>query len=176
MEQKRKKVRFNLIDTIIVIFILAVIAAAAYFLFGNFDFSFDRGDKDVQFEVRIENVGKDTLKTLENQSLLTPQTKVRNAVTGEEIGTISSFRTEKSRYYGGLVQEENGYSLGTMEYEDVYDVYIMISASAKRDSRDVYTVGDIRLVIGETVNFKVKSYTATAYIVKTEIPDRTGSQ
>lgn len=176
MEQKRKKVRFNLIDTVIVIFILAVIALAAYLLFGDFDFSFDRNYKDIQFEVRIENVRKESLESLESQALLAPQTTVRNAVTGKEIGTISSVRTEKSHYYGGLVQGEDGYILGTMESEDVYDVYITVSAKAKRDSRDVYTVGDLRVVIGEPVYFKVKSYAATAYIVKTEIPDRAVSQ
>ncbi len=176
MEQKRKKVRFNLIDTIIVIFILAVIAVAAYFLFGNFEFTFDRGDKDIQFEIRIENVRKESLESLENQSLLASGTTLRNSVTGEEIGTISSVRTEKSRYYGGLVQGEEGYTLGTMESENVYDVYITVSAVAERDDRNVYTVDDIRVVIGEAVHFKVKSYAATAYIVKTEIPDRTVSQ
>lgn len=176
MEQKRKKVRFNLIDTMIVIFILAVIVLAAYFLFGNFDFVFDQGDKAVQFEIRIENVSKEIWDSLENQSLLAPETTVRNAVTGEEIGKISSVRTEKSRYYSGLLQGEDGYILETMESDNIYDVYITISASAKCDDRKVYTVDDIRMVIGEPVHFKVKSYAATAYIVKTEIPDRTVSQ
>ena len=176
MEQKRKKVRFNLIDTVIVVFILAVIALAAYLLFGNLNLDANQGVKDMKFEIRIENVKKESLESLENHLLLAPETAVKNAVTGEEIGTIFSVRTEKSRYYGGLVQGEDGYTLGTTESEDEYDIYITISADANRDSRGVYTVDGIRMVIGETVYFKIKSFAATAYIVNTEIPDRADSQ
>ena len=172
MEQKGKKVRFNLVDTVIVIFILAVIALAAYLLFGNFTQSIDHGAKSIKFEIRIENVKKDSLESLEKSALLVPLTPIRNSVTGEEIGTIFSVKTEKSRYYGGLIQDENGYTLDTKEFDDEYDVYITISATAARDSRGLYTVDGIRMLIGEEVNFKVKSFAETGYIVRTEIVGR----
>ena len=172
MLQERKKVRFNLIDAVIVVFILAVIALAAYLLFGSFKQSVDHGTKSLKFEIRIENVKKESLETLEKSALLVPLTTVRNAVTGEEIGTIFSVRTEKSRYYGGLIQDENGYTLDTKEFEDEYEGYITISATADRDSRGIYTVDGIRMLIGEEVNFKIKSFAETAYIVKTEILGR----
>lgn len=175
MLQERKKVRFNLIDTVIVIFILAVIVMAVYFLFGNFNFDNGQENADFRFEIRIENVKKESLESLENLSLLKPETAVKNSVTGEEIGKIYSVRTEKSKYYGGLIQTENGYTLGMTESEDEYDVYITISSNAEQDSRGIYMVNDIRMIIGESVNFKIKSFAATAYIVKTEIPNETGT-
>ncbi|MBE6664787.1 MAG: DUF4330 family protein [Ruminococcaceae bacterium] len=173
MVEKRKKARFNWIDALIVIFILAVIATAAYFLIGSFKPDENQGGEDFKIEIRIENVKKESLESLESLSLLQPETVVKDAVTGEEIGKIFSVRTEKSRYYGGLVEDENGYTLGTAESEDEYDVYITISTDAEQDSRGIYTVNGIRMLIGETVHFKIKSFAATAYIVKTEVPNET---
>ncbi|MBR7161490.1 MAG: DUF4330 family protein [Clostridia bacterium] len=175
MEQKRKKVRFNLIDTVIVIFILAVIAVAAYFLFGNFNFGSKRGNRDIQFEMRIEHVKKESLESLEKNASLAAGTTVKNAVTGDVLGTIVSFRKEKSCYYGGVVEGVEGYALGTTESEDEYDVYITVSTRASRDSRGVYTADGIRMVVGEPVYFKIKSFAEAAYIVKTDIPDRAES-
>ena len=176
MVEKRKKARFNWIDALIVIFILAVIATAAYFLIGSFRPDENQGGEDFKVEIRIENVKKESLDSLESLSLLNPETVVKDAVTGEVFGKIVSVRTEKSRYYGGLIQDDNGgYTLGTVESEDEYDVYIMISAGAERDSRGIYTVNGVRMLIGESVHFKIKSFAATAYIVKTEIPNETVS-
>lgn len=169
MVEKRKKVRFNWIDALIVIFILAVIAAAAYFLVDSFNPKENQGAEDFKVEIRIENVKKESLESLESLSLLQPETVVKDAVTGEEIGKIFSVRTEKSRYYGGLVEGENGYILGTVESDDEYDVYITVSADAEQDARGIYTVNGIRMLIGESVHFKIKSFAATAYIVKTEV-------
>lgn len=174
MVEKRKKTRFNWIDALIVIFILAVIATAAYFLIGSFKPEENQGGEDFKIELRIENVKKESLDSLERLSLLNPETVVKDAVTGEEIGKIVSFRKEKSRYYGGLITDENGtYTLGMTESEDEYDIYITVATDAERDSRGIYTVNGIRMLIGEPVYFKIKSFATTAYIVKTEVSDET---
>ena len=60
MVEKRKKVRFNWIDALIVIFILAVIAAAAYFLVDSFNPKENQGTEDFKVEIRIENVKKES--------------------------------------------------------------------------------------------------------------------
>lgn len=176
MVRERKKVRFNLIDAVIVVFILAVIAVAAYFLIGSFRPVDNQSKGNFLFEIRIENVKKESLDTLE--TLFSPDTEgnrtvVRDSVTGEEIGKIESYRKEKSKYYGGLVQDENGYILRVTESEDEYDVYITISTEAEADSRGIYQVNKLRMIVGEAVHFKIKSFAATAYIVKTEIPNET---
>ncbi len=173
MVQKRKKVRFNLVDTLIVIFILAVIAAGVYFLIGYFKPDADSGNDDFKFQIRIENVNKESWDSLESLGLLNSGTIVKDGVTGRDIGKIHSFEKEQSVSYGGLVADENGYTLGTTVLEDEYTVYITVSADAEPDSRGIYKVDDIRMIIGEAVHFKIKSFAATAYIVKTNISDGT---
>ena len=75
------------------------------------------------------------------------------------------FHTTKREWWGGK----------QITVTNEYDVYITILASAERDSRGIYTVNGIRMLIGESVHFKIKSFAASAYIVKTEIPNETVS-
>jgi len=167
MAQKRKKTKFNLIDVLIVMIMLAVIAVTLYLLFGGFSNFSGSDKKDLTFEVRISGVKQGALP------LFREGIAVKDSVKNEAIGTIVSVRTEKSRHYGGVVQNENGdYVLSSAESEDEYDVYVTVSASADRNENGIYTVGeDTKLLIGAPVHFKIKSFAATSYIVGTNIPD-----
>lgn len=164
MIQKRKKSQFNLIDVLIVMVILGLIATAAYWIFGGFRDSRDADSAPLTFEVRISNVQEAALP------LITEGLAVKDSVTGDTLGTILSVKTEKSRHYGGVYKDENGgYTLGTSEYPDEYDVYVTVSANAESDERGIYTVGSVRVLIGETVYFQIRSFSAVSYIVSTAI-------
>lgn len=166
MVQKRKKAQFNLIDAFIIVFIVAVIATAAYLLFGNSGGPSDNGDFDLTFEVRISEVKQEALP------FIYEGITVRNSVTGEELGTVISVRTEKSRYYGGVTEDGQGnYVLNSGEYADRYDVYVTISAKSRLDNNGIHTVDQIRMLIGSPVHFKVKSFAALSYVVNVNIPE-----
>jgi hypothetical protein len=166
MIQKRKKAQFNFIDALIVIFIVGLIGIVVYGLAGGFRTTEQTERTDVTFDVRISNVKETAL------ALITEGITVRDSVTGEVIGTVASVRTEKSRYYGGVHEDESGgYTLNVTEYPDEYDVYVTVVASGESDSRGVCSVGNIRILIGETVHFQVKSFSAVSHIVSKEIPE-----
>ena len=163
MIQKRKKAQFNLIDALIVIIILALIGTAAYLIFGGFNQIETFGDIDFTFEVRISGVKENMLPYIKEGNT------VKDSVTGESLGTVVGVRTEKSRYYGNVQQNENGeYVLGSAEHPDEYDVYVTVSASSRADARGIYEVGNVRMLIGETVHFQVQSFSAVSYIVNTD--------
>ena len=162
MIQNRKKATFNLLDALIVILILGLIGTVVYGLFGGFRNTNKAESVEFRFDVKISNVKKDALP------LIAEGTLVKDSVTGESIGTIVAVKTEKSRYYGGVQTDEDGiYSLVVTNYPDEYDVYVTISSNAKEDNRGIFYVGDLRMLIGETVHFQVKSFSAVSYIVKT---------
>ena len=162
MIQNRKKATFNLLDALIVILILGLIGTVVYGLFGGFRNTDKAESAEFRFDVKISNVKKDALPLIAEGAL------VKDSVTGESIGTIVAVKTEKSRYYGGVQTDEDGiYSLVVTNYPDEYDVYVTISSNAKEDNRGIFYVGDLRMLIGETVHFQVKSFSAVSYIVKT---------
>ena len=166
MIQKRKKAQFNLIDALIVIIILGLMGVATYLLFGGSRATTAPGNSDLTFEVRISNVKENALP------YITEGLAVKNSVTGESLGTVTAIRTEKSRYYGGVYEDENGdYILSETEYPDEYDVYVTVSTSSKADDRGICSVGGVRMIIGEAVHFQVKSFSAVSYIVSVEFPN-----
>ena len=171
MVQKRKKAQFNLIDALIIIIILALISAAAYLIWGGFNQMETSGDIDFTFEVRISGVKENMLPYIKEDS------SVKDSVTGETLGTIVGIRMEKSRYYGSVQKDENGdYVLSATEYPDEYDVYVTISARSKADERGIYEVGNVRMLIGETVHFQVKSFSAVSHIVNTDFTQADNSE
>ena len=168
MDQKRKKVQFNLIDALIVIVILGLIGVAAYLLLGDFQTAEAPGNVDMTFEVRISGVKENMLP------YITEGLSVKDSVGGHSLGRIVAVRAEKSDYYGGVHKNESGdYVLNVTEHPDEYDVYVTVSANAVSDDRGIYKVGSTRMLIGEAVHFQVKSFAAVSYIVNTEISEQT---
>lgn len=166
MIQNKKRATFNLLDALILILILGLTGMVVYGLFGGFRNLNTTQPEEFHFDVKISNVKAAALPLIEEGAL------VKDSVTGESIGTVVSVKREKSRYYGGVQTDENGiYSLIATTYPDEYDVYVTISSNAKEDGRGIFYVGDIRILIGEKVNFQVKSFSAVSHIVKTENHD-----
>lgn len=166
MLQQRKKARFNFIDALIILFILAVIAAAVYLVMNVFRQPRAVNAGNIEFDVRISDVDESVL------ALIKEGDTVKDSVTGSVLGKIVSVRSEKAKYYGTVAVEEDGIlTLATTDYEEKYDVYVKISTSAEKDERGIHTVGSTRIVIGSTVYFKVPSFASVAYI--TEFSART---
>ncbi len=167
MMQQRRKIRFNFIDALIILLILAVIAAAGYLIYTAIRQPRALTNGTIEFDVRISNVDESGVP------LIKVGDKVKDSVTGEPLGTILSVRTEKSKYVGNVAVEQDGVlTFPVTEYEDQYDVYVKISADAIQDARGIYTVGTTRIVIGSPVYFKVPSFKSVSYI--TEFSTRNG--
>lgn len=162
MIQQRKKTRFNFIDALIVLLIIAVIAGAGYLLFTAIRQPRTATNGKVEFDVRIANVEASCLP------LIKVGDKVKDSVTGELLGTIVSVQAEKSKYVGNVAVEQDDGSLtfAVTDYEDQYDVYVKISADAMADERGIATVGSTRIVIGSPVYFKVPSFKSISYITE----------
>ena len=166
MIQKSKKAQFNLIDVLVIMFILGLIAVVIYWMFGGFQINEQAKREAITYEIRISNVKESSLPFIKEGL------SVRDSVTGEVLGTIASVRSENSRYYGSAYSDgKGGYVLNSTEHPEEYDVYVTISAEAESDNRGIYTVGATRMLIGEKVHFQVKSFSAVSYIVNTEIPE-----
>ncbi len=166
MIQRNKKAQFNLIDALIIIFILGLIAVVIYWMFGGFRVDEKAKSDPVTFEVRISNVKESSLP------FIAEGMSVSDSVTGETIGTIVAVSSDNSRYYGSAYADEKGnYVLNATDHPEEYDIYVTISADAKSDNRGIYTVGTIRMLIGETVHFQVRSFSSVSHIVNTELPE-----
>lgn len=159
MTSNRQKTRFNFIDVLIILIILAVVGAAVYLIVtGNMETRRSE-NSNIEFTVRLSAVDEEYL------SLIRENETVKDSSTDRAIGTIKKITTEKTRYYGNIaVPTENGYTVTTAEYDDKYDVYVTISAYAKANDRGIYMIGNLRILVGAPINFKVPSFTSVSYI------------
>ena len=165
MNREKKKVRFNFIDAIIILIILAIVAAAAYLLVNDAqERQNPRQMGNMDFTVRIASVSEEALPLFELNTV------VKDSVTGEVLGEIVAVRSEKTRYFGKIAipSEENdgAYTVPVSEYEDKYDVYVTISTKAGKDTRGIHYAGDLKILVGSTVYFKIPSFTSIAYITE----------
>lgn len=161
MTSDRQKTRFNFIDALIILIILAVVGAAVYLIVTGNRETRRAESANVEFTVRLSAVDEKYL------SLIRENETVKNSSTDQVIGTIQKVTAEKTRYYGDTaISTANGYTITASEYDDKYDVYITISAYAKADDRGIYTIGSSRILVGAPIYFKVPSFTSVSYITE----------
>jgi hypothetical protein len=160
MTTKDKKIRFNPMDFIILIFLLAVIGVATLLILRERHEEMNsRYMGNMAFTVRISSVDENALYLFDRGVI------VKDSVTGSVIGEIVSVYTENTKFYGNVaVMTENGPVLPVSEYEDRYDVYVTVVATAGRSENGIHYVGNTKILIGSTVYFKIPSFTATSYV------------
>ncbi len=161
MNLNQKKTRFNFVDAVILLIVLAVIATAVYLIVNELKpTQKPRQTGTMDFTVRIASVDEAAL------SLFTNGIFVKDSVTGETIGEIVAVRSEKTKYYGTVAVSDGngGYVVPSSEYSEKYDVYVTVLCSAETVSRGIQQVGSTKLLIGATVYFKIPSFTSISYI------------
>ncbi len=162
MNREQKKPRFNLVDGLILLVVLAILAAAAYLITTDLQSRKSmRQAGNASFTVRISAVDEEALP------LIAEGVTVKDSVTGNVIGKIASVKTEKTKHYGSVaVPSGKTYTLPVSEYEDKYDVYAVIYASATVDSRGIIYVGNTKVLVGSTVYFSIPSFASVSYITE----------
>lgn len=162
MNLEKKKTRFNFIDAVIVLIIIAIIGLAAYLIVRDLQSQKvpPRLTGNMDFTVRISSVDEEALPLFEKGVI------VKDSVTGATLGEIVAVVKEKSRHYGTVAQlDENGsYVVPVSEYEDRYDLHVIVRATADKDVRGIHYVDNTKILIGSTVYFKIPSFTSISYI------------
>ncbi len=154
------KTRFNFVDVLVILVILAIIGASVLLILNRDDLLNLGEEVPVEYVVRISKVKADYLPLIKEGET------VKNSSDGKEIGTILSVKTEPSPVYGdtAISDGNNGLTVSLGEAEDSFDVYVTIKTDASRDQRGILSTDGIRLLVGSTVYFKIPSFTSVSFI------------
>lgn len=165
MENKENgKVRFNFIDAIIILAIIAVIGAIVYMtVLGGGESA--GTEKPVAFTLKITGINEKYIETLTEGDTL------YNSSTGDEIGKIKSFRTENTKFIGdSVVTDGSGNkSVSVSEYDNLFDVYITVIATASVDERGIAYIGASKLLVGSRFYIRDNAFAATAFCTEFSI-------
>lgn len=156
------KHKFNFIDVIIILAVIAV-AAAAVFIFGANQLFGDSQTVGVEYVLEFRQVREEFLGNFETG------VEVVDASKKYRLGEVTAVSSTATIFTGtNLIDGTLYYS----EYPERFDVTLTVSAQAKIDSDGMYILDEgYRMSVGTTVYVRTPNFTGTAYctqIKKTE--------
>ncbi len=158
MNEKKKKYRFNLVDVILVLLILASAAAVVYLVF--FEGKVTEGETSEQTDVIY------TLKAADTDSVFRGKINIGDEVidkkTGNKVGEVIDVQYTDSTYK--TYNAERGEAQNNA-YPGKIDISVTVSASGMKDSDGVISVGSFKLAIGSRIVFRTPLFEAECICV-----------
>ncbi len=157
-----KKNKFNIVDTFVVLILLALIFGIVFFVLRESGTIYaERNEKNITYTICISGVEEEYI------SSFTAGDKMLNSSTLNYIGTITKVEKLPTKENGekALPGASTGeYVLEQKERKGVYDVYITLTAKTKLDSRGVAYLDAERITIGSLLNIRSDNFAAESYI------------
>ena len=160
---KKKKMRFNIIDFLLIVIAVAVLAALLYVFLPN---SFIKGifaDESVTIQYAIEFKGVDEafLESIKENDI------VIDSVTKAELGTVTA--VDYSTQYTELKYDEETGNGVLSVVPNRHNVIVTITAKAAYDADKGYTVGGLRVAVGELIAVRFPNFTGEGYCISVPI-------
>lgn len=160
-----KKTRFNIIDVVIILAVLAAIAGVVVFVLVR------NGTVKTNKTVRAEYTVRFTGVREEFLSEFSAGKTVKNSSTRNDIGTILAVRTPtKTLEYNtdAVVGEGDDATVLTSEL-DTYDVYVTISSTATLSDIGIAYIDGTKVLIGSPAYYRIDRFAQIGYITDFEL-------
>jgi hypothetical protein len=158
MNKNTKKVRFGLVDALILLLAVSIVAFGVWFFFENK--IFDGGDDvKIRYEIKLTDI----------RSELTSHIHIGDSVYdgtyGEHVGVVENVRHEQ--YTEQIVDKDTGEPVNAVK-AGYYNVYVTVVSSAKyKDS--TYSVADTQIRVGELLYLRLPDFSGNGYCTSFEL-------
>ncbi|MBQ2897417.1 MAG: DUF4330 family protein [Clostridia bacterium] len=147
-----KKFKFNFVDTIIILMVLAVITVGWLFINNR---SSDGSSSKFSYDILLKEIPIETVNAITKGSDVFDGVKIIN------IGVINDFSYKKSQYYE--YSEQTGEYVFT-EVPDMYDVTINVQAGGTFSGL-THIVNEYEIYVGKAVDIKSVGFVGHGVIV-----------
>lgn len=156
--RERAKGRFNFVDVLIIIMVLAIIAVIVYMTVSD-KMVAASSEKTVTYTVKLPGVNADYISIIKAGEI------AYDSSTGKSVGTINSVRTKKTKHVGSKLSTDSSGNrhLSYSEYDNLYDVYVTISVTADIDDRGIAYVGENKILVGSRIYFRCGAFAGTSF-------------
>ncbi len=190
-KQQKSKYRFNIIDVLLILVLIAVIGVIYYFVAGRDDKA-SQGEKIINYTIELKTVDKDYLDSIQigDKVIETVRNRTIGKVVDVEYGPSWAVTTNtetgemiKSYYpainlplqeepgdeeqgeQGALLEEEE-----ISEIEPVYDYYnVLVTVESDADyTGSSYSIGGFEVVVGEMIYFRLPHFANSGYCISLE--------
>ena len=155
---KRKKFKFNFIDFLIILLVLAIVAAVIY-IFAPFSWIQQKnGSIDLQYTIEIQGVDEAFIENINEHDV------VVDSVSKNVIGKVIA--VDYNTQYSELKYDESNRTGILSVFPDKYNLIITIStANALYVEGEGYSVNGCRIAVGEKISAKFPSYVSEGYCI-----------
>ena len=159
VKKRSKKGRFNLIDFLLIVIILALIAGIVYVFIPSSLVSRVTADETYEIQYTLELTGVDEAyidNILENDIVI-------DSVSKSNLGTVAA--VDYSIQYTELAYNENE-SVGVLTpVAGKYNVIVTVNATAQYEQGKGYSVNGTRIAVGEKINARFPNYVCECYCI-----------
>lgn len=153
VKQKKIKRKFNIVDFLVLVLIVAIIGVAIYAVvyWANIKSLWATSTTDLQYAVELRGVDQKFVDKIKNGDAVT------DAVSKNQLGIVD--RVDK-------IEKYTTFSEGTLvEHPDKFNITVYISATAEYEQGVGYTVNGRRIAVGEIIEMRFPNFSSVAYCV-----------
>jgi len=147
---QKKPRRFNIIDFMLIVLIIAAMAILIYILLGNDIFSGSE-DTEILYTIEIELIKNDLLPAV---SKITPGTKLTETVRHNEFGEVQKINITEA--YSHTTDSINGVAR-LVPYPDHSKVTIVVKAKCKKEDPK-YIINGKTIMVGIPISFRTTDF------------------
>ncbi len=171
LKKKKIKRKFNIIDFLVLIIIIAVVGGAIYAVFSwsNIKSLWSTSTVELQYTVELRGVDKEFISKIKAGDTVTDAVSKNQLGIVERVDSIEKYTVLD--YTKNEIQNDDGkssaasYSGVLSEYPDKYNITVYISSSAEYEKGVGYTVNGRRVAVGEIIEMRFPEFSSVAYCV-----------
>ena len=168
MDKQKKAYKFNIIDFLLIVLIIAAVSVLAYIMLGT-NLLTGSEDKTILYTIEITLIKNDFIPALNK---ITPGTKIIDSVRSYDIGEVQEVKITPA--YSNNTDMDTGV-VYNKPYPDFSTVRITVKAKCKKEQAK-YVVNGKTIMVGVAVNFRTPYFIGYGNcIYLEEITEATGS-
>lgn len=160
-ERKKKTGHFNFIDFILIVLVCAILAAVIYIFapFSKLRTQFANDSKTVEYTIEVLGVDEAFInKIKENDTVI-------DSVSKNKLGTVTAV-DYNTKYTELQYVQQGDQKVGVLaEYPHKYNITVTISVSADYVAESGYSVGNVRIAVGELYSLRFPDYACEGYCI-----------
>ena len=170
--QKNSKRKFNIIDFLVILIVVAIVGVSIYSVFSWSDTKKLWSTRTVEFNYTVELKGVDQ----EFIDKIKVEDVVTDGATKNQLGKVD--RVDNTEKYwvvdykkepiigdNGEPTGEDNYAFTKAEHPYKYNITVYISSSAEYEEGIGYTVNGKRIAVGEAIDLRFPEFSQTGYCV-----------
>lgn len=160
LTQKKHKRKFNFIDFLVLLVVLAIVGILIYVFspWAHLEKLWTNNKIDLTYYVEIKDVDIDFVDNIKSGN------QIINSTNKNALGSVLEIsKREKAYVYDYVVDEEGNVTCVRSEQPDKYNITIKVLANAEYEEGIGYTVNGTRIAIGEPLDIRFPQFTCSGY-------------